>query len=82
MKRFIIISALTVCLSMITSVISYAEVIHDANEDKVSGKVTSENGEPLPGTFISIKGTKTAVQSDLDGYWSIAAPAPGKSYTL
>ena len=50
--------------------------------DKVVGTVTSESGEPLAGVFIYIKDTKTAVQSDLDGNYSIQAPAAGKSYTL
>lgn len=47
MKKIIIISALTVCLSMISSVMSNAETIYSSDEDKVSGKVTSEDGEPL-----------------------------------
>lgn len=50
--------------------------------DKVTGTVYSESGESLMGVFVQIKGTKTAVQTDLDGNYSIQAPAVGKSYTL
>jgi TonB-linked SusC/RagA family outer membrane protein len=39
----------------------------------VSGKVT-ENGEPLPGVTVSVKGTTTAVATDLDGAYTIAVP--------
>ena len=50
--------------------------------DKVTGTVYSESGEALIGVFVQIKGTKTAVQTDLDGNYSIQAPAADKSYTL
>ena len=58
--------------------------VHSAQQtsDKVTGTVYSESGESLMGVFVQIKGTKTAVQTDLDGNYSIKAPAEGKSYTL
>ena len=52
------------------------------SQTKVTGTVYSESGESLMGVFVQIKGTKTAVQTDLDGNYSIKAPAEGKSYTL
>ena len=33
----------------------------------VTGKVTDESGEPLPGVNVLIKGTTTGAQTDLDG---------------
>ena len=37
----------------------------------VTGKVTDDNGEPLPGVNIIIKGTTTGVVTDLDGNYNI-----------
>jgi|WetSurMetagenome_2_1015567.scaffolds.fasta_scaffold00667_9 TonB-linked SusC/RagA family outer membrane protein len=38
---------------------------------KVSGKVTSTTGEPLPGVNITIKGTTTGINTDVEGNYSI-----------
>jgi len=40
----------------------------------VSGKVTDESGEGLPGVNVVIKGTTTGVTSDLDGNYQISVP--------
>ena len=40
----------------------------------VSGKVTDDTGEGLPGVNVVIKGTTTGVTSDLDGNYSISVP--------
>ncbi|MCP4456437.1 MAG: SusC/RagA family TonB-linked outer membrane protein [Cytophagales bacterium] len=40
----------------------------------VSGKVTDDSGEGLPGVNVVIKGTTTGVTSDLDGNYSISVP--------
>ncbi len=40
----------------------------------VSGKVTDDNGEGLPGVNVVIKGTTTGVTTDLDGNYSISVP--------
>ncbi|MBN2612940.1 MAG: carboxypeptidase-like regulatory domain-containing protein [Bacteroidales bacterium] len=40
----------------------------------VSGQLTDNNGEPLPGVNIIIKGTATGTISDIDGNYSIKAP--------
>ncbi|MEQ6122514.1 SusC/RagA family TonB-linked outer membrane protein [Reichenbachiella sp. MALMAid0571] len=39
----------------------------------ISGKITDENGEGLPGASIVIKGTSTGTTSDLDGNYSMSA---------
>lgn len=43
----------------------------------VKGKVSDNNGLPLPGANVSIKGTKLAVSTDLDGNYQIAASKGG-----
>jgi TonB-linked SusC/RagA family outer membrane protein len=44
-----------------------------AQEKKVSGTVSDDNGLPLPGSTIIIKGTTSGVSTDFDGNYSINA---------
>ena len=48
-----------------------------AAQNKVQGVVTDEQGEPLPGVGISVKGTTTGASTNVDGQYSIIAPADG-----
>ncbi|WP_044238078.1 SusC/RagA family TonB-linked outer membrane protein [Flexithrix dorotheae] len=44
-------------------------------QQKISGKITSdEDGEPLPGVSILVKGTTNGTTSDLDGNYSLMVP--------
>lgn len=43
-------------------------------EIRVTGRISDQNGEVLPGVSIQIKGTKTGVTSDFDGKYSINVP--------
>ena len=43
-------------------------------EQDISGKVTDENGEPLPGASVLVKGTSIGVITDADGNYRISAP--------
>ncbi|MEJ7691847.1 TonB-dependent receptor [Daejeonella sp.] len=47
---------------------------------RITGKVTDENGVPLPGTSVKIEGTTNGVQTGSDGSYSLTAQ-PG-TYTL
>ena len=40
-------------------------------QNVVSGKVTDDQGEPLVGVGIQVKGTQTGAMTDLDGYYSL-----------
>lgn len=44
-----------------------------AQEKTISGTVTDEDGLPLPGVNVILKGTSTGVQTDFDGNYSISA---------
>ena len=44
---------------------------------KVTGKVTDENGLPLSGVSISVKGSKPGTTSDNDGNFTLTAPEKG-----
>lgn len=45
-----------------------------AQEKTITGTVTGEDGIPLPGVNVLIKGTTTGVQTDFDGNYTITAP--------
>jgi TonB-dependent starch-binding outer membrane protein SusC len=59
-----------VALFMLVSVSAIAQI-------KVSGKVSTENGEPLPGATILIQGSTLGTNSDNQGRFSIEAPSSG-----
>ncbi|TWI91162.1 TonB-dependent receptor [Chitinophaga japonensis] len=40
----------------------------------VTGRVTDEKGQPLPGVTIQVKGTSTGVVTDVDGRYTISIP--------
>ena len=40
----------------------------------VSGNVTDENGEPIPGVTVSVPGTTTGTTTDLDGNYTLSVP--------
>src|SRR5690606_17028731 len=46
-----------------------------AQNVQVTGLVTDEAGEPIPGTTVLVKGTTTGVATDLDGRYSLSAPS-------
>ena len=49
--------------------------VEQANEKTVGGQVLDENGEPVIGATVTVKGTKTAVVTDVDGKFSLKVPA-------
>lgn len=42
--------------------------------ESVTGKVTDEKKEPLPGVTVIIKGTKLGTVTDVDGKYTLAVP--------
>lgn len=46
-----------------------------AQEKTVSGVVSDNSGMPVPGVNVSVKGTKSTIQSNFDGKYSIKAKA-------
>ncbi len=45
-----------------------------SQQKKITGKVTDEKGEPLPGVTIVVKGTTSGIITDMDGKYSISMP--------
>lgn len=56
---------------LFTTASLYAQTI------KVSGSVTDDKGEGIPGASVQVKGTKTAAQTGSDGKYSITVPNAG-----
>ena len=52
-----------------------------AQNKTISGKVSDENGEPLPGATIVVNGTNTYAVTDFDGKYTISA-AQGRELTV
>ncbi|WP_372772863.1 SusC/RagA family TonB-linked outer membrane protein [Mangrovibacterium sp.] len=50
----------------------YSNTNNQQQQKVVKGKITDEDGQPLPGVTIVIKGTTTGTISDFDGNYSIA----------
>ncbi|HLW20796.1 MAG TPA: carboxypeptidase-like regulatory domain-containing protein, partial [Cyclobacteriaceae bacterium] len=42
---------------------------------QVTGQVTDESGEPIPGATVLVKGTTTGMATDMDGQYSLSAPS-------
>jgi len=59
-------------LMLIASVASFAQSV------KVTGTVTDEKGEPIIGASIFVKGTSTGTITDVEGNFTVNAPAKGK----
>ncbi|GAB3664415.1 TonB-dependent receptor [Echinicola sediminis] len=50
------------------------EIIHNVDLKEITGKVvSSEDGEPLPGVTVKIKGSQTGTVTDIDGNYLINA---------
>ena len=58
---------------ILTLLLAFVVQISFAQEKKVSGTVSDDNGLPLPGSTIIIKGTSSGVSTDFDGNYSINA---------
>jgi len=57
---------------LLSIVFSFAFALSSWAQRTVSGKVTDEGGEGLPGVNVVIKGTTTGVTTDLDGNYKIS----------
>jgi len=64
LRKTLFIFAATMC----------AATIFAQGEAKISGKVTDEAGNSMPGVTILVKGTSEGVASDVDGTYAITVP--------
>lgn len=52
------------------------------NANVVSGCISADDGEPLAGASVMVKGTTIGTNADIDGSYSIKAPATAEGYIL
>ena len=57
-------------------------VVSLSAQNTLTGRITDENGSPLPGAFVSVKGTQAATVTDADGYFTLSAPASGTTLVV
>lgn len=53
-----------------------------AQQKIVTGKVTDENNDPVPGANVVLKGTTIGTVTDMDGNFKIPIPSSGKILTV
>ncbi|ADY29957.1 SusC/RagA family TonB-linked outer membrane protein [Cellulophaga lytica] len=58
---------------ILTLLLAFIVHITFAQQKTISGTVTDQDGIPLPGVNILVKGTTTGTQTDFDGKYSISA---------
>jgi TonB-dependent starch-binding outer membrane protein SusC len=64
------------CMMLLVLCATYAH----AQERTITGKITSQDdGSPLPGVSVVVKGTTTGTVTDADGNYSISVPASAGS---
>lgn len=71
MKRSYGQTLLFLLMGLLLSVSAYAQDI------SVKGVVQDSNGDPLVGATVAVKGTQTAVATNIDGKFSVKAPKGG-----
>lgn len=54
-----------------------ATSLANAQNITVNGRIIGDSGTGIPGASILVKGTKTGVKSDSEGFFQISAPATG-----
>ena len=57
--------------SLLMLVVLFCTISYSAFAQKVSGKVTGANQEPLPGAYVLVKGTSTGTVTDEKGEFSL-----------
>jgi hypothetical protein len=69
MRKILLVSMLLVCSLWVPAW---------AQERTITGRVTAaEDGTPIPGASILLKGTAKGANSDADGFYSISVPGTG-----
>jgi TonB-linked SusC/RagA family outer membrane protein len=70
-------------VSLVTASIQENAVFAQGNVVlQISGKVTSDTGEPLPGVTVAIKGTSTGTTTDVNGGYTLTVPDEQVNGTL
>ena len=77
-SRLVIIALITIIVFLYALTIKgYAAGLPAALQETVTGVVTDEQGMPLPGVTITVKGTNRGTSTNLDGEYKIAVDPQG-----
>ena len=71
MKKLLHLRLLPLLLGMLLSV----PVVFGQNQVSVKGTIVDQEGQPVIGAAIMVKGTTNGVTTDLDGNFSFVVPA-------
>jgi TonB-linked SusC/RagA family outer membrane protein len=68
---------LTLFIALMVSLFTISETV--AQDQTVTGTITSSQNEPLPGVSVLVKGTSLGTSSDADGKFRLVVPNPQNS---
>ncbi len=68
--------------SLVSTLIKETMLSPDQAKTTVKGVVKDENGDPIPGASVMLKGTKTGTITDIDGHFSLAYSSDKKAELL
>ncbi len=68
----------TVALAILLLLLSYTTIYGQAARI-ITGKVTDQNGDPLPGANVVVAGTTTATQTDQNGNYQLTVENPASA---
>jgi len=74
---FVLLSVLGATSIYASSASEDVNYSNDEVQSTVTGVVTDENGNPLPGASVVVKGTTTGAVADFDGNYSISVASEG-----
>lgn len=80
MKSNIFKTAALLCVAVLS--LAGATVMSAQQVSKLAGKVADSEGAPLAGVFVSVKGTNAATVTDIQGNFSLSAPAGAKEISF
>lgn len=63
---------LIVGLIQVSAGVNNESTIVESQQNSISGTVTDESGQPLPGVSVVVKGTSTGTVTNMDGIYSIS----------
>ncbi len=66
-------------ISMLQLLIFFSVLLVNAQETTLSGKVSSKDGNPLPGVTVVVKNTSTGTITDSDGHFVLKSVAGSKT---
>ena len=74
MKKILLIMRVAMLLMSIGILQLNAAPAGDLQQKQITGKISDESGNPLPGVNIQVEGTTVGTISDLNGQYTLSVP--------